>query len=42
MEIISHLLGTCGESHPNVISLVLIGAVVWCAASYVWTAVRAR
>ena len=41
-EFIYHALGICGEGHPNVISLVLIGAVVWCAASYVWSAVRAR
>jgi hypothetical protein len=42
IEIVNHLLGTCGEGHPNVISMMLVGAVVWCAVELVRTAVRAR
>jgi len=41
-EFLYHAFGVCGEGHPNVISLVLIGAVVWCAVELVRTAVRAR
>jgi hypothetical protein len=24
MEVINHLFGTCGESHPNIFTLILI------------------
>jgi len=41
-EFLYHALGICGEGHPNVISLVLIGAAMVCVASIVWSAVRAR
>jgi len=41
-ELLYHALGICGEGHPNVISLVLIGSVVWCAVELVRSAVRAR
>lgn len=29
MEILSHLLGTCGESHPNLITISLIVALFY-------------
>ena len=28
MEILNHLLGTCGESHPNLITVSLLVGIV--------------
>jgi hypothetical protein len=34
METLKHLLGFCGETHPNIFTIIFIIAVVISAAKY--------